>query len=159
MSDFKVIETQEQFDEIIKGRLEREREKAIKETEEKYADYDVLKGKNTDMQKQLDDLNKELTENKDKIAAHDKEVADLNSKIAQHERDSVKIKVANEMGIPYELASKLTGDDEEAIRADAKTFAAFIQKKPSAPGYNPELPPGGEKEQALKRMSQELFKD
>lgn len=156
---FKVIETQEQLDEIIKSRLERERAKAIKETEERFADYEVLKGKNTDMQKQLDDLNNELTGNKEKIANHDKEVADLNSKIAKYEKDSVKTKVAIEMGIPFELKDKLSGDDEESIRNDAKALAAYVNKQPGAPGYNPEPPEGKSQDEAFRKMAQSLFND
>lgn len=156
---FKTIETQEQLDEIIKSRLERERAKVAKETEEKFADYETIKGNNTNLQKQLEDLNKELAANKEKIANHDKEVEGLNSKIAQYEKDSVKTKVAIEMGIPFELKDKLSGDDEEAIRNDAKTLAAFVNKQPGAPGYKSEAPDGDSKDAAYKSMLGELFND
>ena len=157
--EFKVIETQEQLDAIIKSRLEREHAKAVKETEEKYADYEALKGNNSSLQQQLEDLNKELTGSKEKLANHDKEVADLNSKIAQYEKDSVKTKVAIEMGIPFELKDKLSGDDEEAIRNDAKTLAAFVNKQASAPGYKSEPPEGDSTDSAYKSMLGKLFND
>lgn len=43
------------------------------------------------------------------------------------------MRIAHENGIPYELANKLSGDTEEAIKKDAETFAKFIGKKQTAP--------------------------
>ena len=44
-------------------------------------------------------------------------------------------RIALEFGLPYGLASRLSGETEEAIRADAKALAAMLggSTSPSAP--------------------------
>ena len=38
------------------------------------------------------------------------------------------------MGLPYQMASRLTGDDEKAIRADAEAMVKLIgNNRPAAP--------------------------
>lgn len=39
------------------------------------------------------------------------------------------MRIAHENGIPFELADKLSGSDEEAIKKDAETMAKFLKKK------------------------------
>ena len=56
----------------------------------------------------------------------------LNTKIKDYETRSVKTRIAHEVGLPYQLADKLSGEDEDAIREDAKKMASFI-KTPAAP--------------------------
>ena len=51
-------------------------------------------------------------------------------KIAKYESDSVKTRIANEMGLPSSIASRLKGSNEEEIRKDAESFAGFFQKEP-----------------------------
>jgi uncharacterized coiled-coil DUF342 family protein len=116
MADFTVIETQEQLDKVIGERLKR----AEKQAAEKYADYDDLKKQNA-----------QLTE---QVQKHKATVDELNAKVHQYETASVKTKVALEMGLPYQMASRLTGDDEKAIRADAEAMVKLIgDNRPTAP--------------------------
>ena len=56
MAGFEAITTQEQLDAVIKDRLERER----KTLTEKYSDYDDLKERDSDYEKQIGDLNKSI---------------------------------------------------------------------------------------------------
>ena len=56
MAGFEAITTQEQLDAVIKDRLERER----KTLTEKYSDYDDLKERVSDYEKQIGDLNKSI---------------------------------------------------------------------------------------------------
>ena len=44
-----------------------------------------------------------------------------------YESDSVKTRIAHEAGIPYELAGRLAGEDEDAIRKDAETVAKLLK--------------------------------
>lgn len=116
MADFTVIETQEQLDKVIGERIKR----AEKQAAEKYADYDDLKKQNA-----------QLTE---QVQKHKATVDELNAKVHQYETASVKTKVALEMGLPYQMASRLTGDDEKAIRADAEAMVKLIgNNRPTAP--------------------------
>jgi len=52
MGEFKVINTQEELDSVIKDRIERER----KSISEKYSDYEELKKKNTESEAQVSKL-------------------------------------------------------------------------------------------------------
>lgn len=122
MSDFQIIETQEQLDKIIKDRIQRAEQKAA----EKYADYDTLKTQNTEYAEQISQLQTQLQAQSEKIQAFETSTADLTSKVQQYETASVKTKVALEMGLPYQMASRLNGDDEQAIRADAQAMVNLI---------------------------------
>lgn len=128
MSDFKAIETQEQLDAIIGERIRRAESKAA----EKYADYDSVKKQNDELTAQIADLTKQIKA-KDEAISGNKEIVDnLNAKIKDYETRSVKTRIAHEVGLPYQLADKLSGEDEDAIREDAKKMASFI-KMPAAP--------------------------
>lgn len=122
MADFTIIETQEQLDKVIGERIKRAEAKA----EEKYADYADLKSQNEEYAKQLAQLTEQIQKQSEAISTHDATVADLNAKLHKYETDSVKTAVALELGLPYQMASRLNGDDEAAIRADAQAMAKYI---------------------------------
>lgn len=153
MSEFKVIETQEQLDAIIGERVKRAEKKAEEKASEKYADYDDLK-------KQVADLSEQLKGNDEKIAEFTKQNEELTGKVHEYETASVKTKVALEAGLPYQLAAKLSGDTEEAIREDAKKLAEFVAK-PSAPMGSAEPDQGKDspKDSALFDMARQLGKE
>lgn len=135
MSDFQIIETQEQLDKVIGERIKRAEQKAA----EKYADYEDLKTQNASYVAQIAQLQTQLQTQGDTIKAHEASVADLTSKVQQYETASVKTKVALEMGLPYQMASRLAGDDEKAIRADAEVMKTLIGQQASvAPLGDPE---------------------
>lgn len=132
MAEFTPITTQEQFDTAISERLRRERETAGKrfegwtspeELEKLKADYD---GKLQDLQGELDTANST-------ISGHAAELAARDQKIAKYETDSVKTRVAMETGLPYAMAQRLTGDTEDAIRADAQSLLDAMGPKAEAP--------------------------
>lgn len=138
MSDFTPIETQEQLDRVIGERIRRAEAKAV----EPYADYDDLKN-------QVASLTEQLNKQTETINGHKTVVDDLNAKLHQYETASVKTAVALELGIPYQMASRLTGDDEAAIRKDAEAMAKLINP-PNAPAP---LPSGG----GAKTSTSEMF--
>ena len=116
MSEFKSIETQEQLDKIIQERLNRQKESF----EKKLSDYDNLKKENASLQSAIN-------ENKEKYADYDKKIEELNSKISGYEMDNLKTKIAMENNIPYNLASRLVGDDEESLKADAERLSGYMK--------------------------------
>lgn len=129
MPEFKVIETQEQLDEIIGERIKRAERKAA----EKYADYDTLKSQNKEYATQISQLQSQIQTQADKIKGFETSTADLTAKVHKYETDSVKTRVALEVGLPYQMASRLTGDDEKAIKADAEAVKQMIgaQQQPA----------------------------
>ena len=86
-----------------------------------------------DRDKQLGELKTQLDETTKGKADYDKTIAELTGKVTNYETTSLKTRIAHEMGLPYELASRLTGDDENALREDAKTMAKLIPTKPAPP--------------------------
>lgn len=152
MGDFKIIETQEDFDKAIQDRLNRQKETL----EKQYADYEEIKTKNAELESEKTALQTSLSEANKKIEGHDKEVADLNAKIAGYETASLRTKIALKNGIPFDLAGRLVGDDEESITADAKKLAEFVNKKdPIAPLKDTE-PPSEGKDGAYKALLENL---
>lgn len=150
MSEFRAINTQEEFDEAIGERLRREQETVRKEfkgylppeaVEKKYKGY----------------LSPEEVQKKYEGYLSAEEVAKKDALIRKYESDSVKTRIANELGIPYELAGRLTGTDEESIRKDAETLKGIIgaQRKPVAPLMK-EGVQGDETDAALKTMLSEM---
>lgn len=156
--EFKVIETQEQFDSAIKGRLERERSKytdQITELESK------LSKQESEMQKQISDLTSALNAAKEEKATFDTTLAEKDAKLKEYELHSVKTQVAHELGLSFEAVDFLQGSDAEEIRKSAEALKGLVGVK-TAPLANaePEIANTTEakKINALKQLSRELQK-
>jgi len=119
MSEFKPIETQDQFDAMIGERLKRERETIKKEFEGYLSPEDVTK-------KYAGYLSPEDVAKKYKGYLSPEEVAKKDAQIKGYESSSVKTRIAHEMGLPYELAARLSGETEEDIRKDAEALSKVI---------------------------------
>ncbi|MBR0341030.1 MAG: DUF4355 domain-containing protein [Oscillospiraceae bacterium] len=122
MAEFTPINTQEEFDNAIKARIERERKSLLAQ----YADYDSLKTQIAQLEKTNKDTNA-------KYEAGEKTISELQAKVQSYETDSVKTRMALKYSIPFELAGRLSGTTEEEIEKDAQTLAGFVSKKSSAP--------------------------
>ena len=125
MSEFKVIETQEQLDKIISERLNREREK--------YSDYESLKGEKTKLETQLSELSTSLEETNANKQTFEDQINELNKKVKTYETKNLKTKIALEHGIPFEFANRISGDDEKEIKEDAKKIAEFFKSQQPTP--------------------------
>lgn len=124
MADFTPITTQEEFDAAIKDRLARDREAQAKKTAEKYGDYDDLKAKAAEYEKQIADYTEKLKGVEEK----DKKIAELETSVKKYETSALKAKIAHETGLDYSLAARLSGETEDDIRADAKSLSETIGK-------------------------------
>lgn len=58
------------------------------------------------------------------------DAANKDATIAKYEKESKRVKVAMENGIPYELAGKLSGETEDEMKKDAEAFSKFLKGKP-----------------------------
>lgn len=136
--DFEIIETQEDFDEKVKGILE-ENTKTVTDTVKKQ-----FKGYISP----------------DESAKLNQQIAELTAKNKAFETSSAKMKIAFENGIPFELAEKLSGETEEEIKADAEKLAGYINsnKQPS-PKFSPEIPVGDSQKTALLSVLKNLNKN
>lgn len=154
MSDFKVIETQEQLDAIIGDRIQRAKDAAAKE----YADYSEIKAQNEDLVKQIADLNAQISAKDEALTGSNKDIEELSARVQKYETASVKTRIALENGIPYELADRLAGTTEDEIREDAKRFASFTKPKEVAPIGSPEpIREGDARKSAFLDLAQTLI--
>lgn len=131
---FEPITTQEQLDKVIGERIKGVKAKyeGFDDYKKKAEDYDALKIKADGFEQTIATLNQEINGD-DKNPGYKKQVEDLQGKVKGYERNSLKMRIAHENGIPYELAGKLSGDDEAAIKKDAETLAKFLKSGPAAP--------------------------
>lgn len=136
---FKVIETQEELDQMIKDRLDRQKESL----EKQLADYDQLKTRNAELETEVGTLKTTLNEANEKAKNFDGTINELNAKISGYETANLRTKIAIQNGLPLDLAERLVGDDEASLKADAERLAGFV--KPAAP-----VPPLGSTEKEVK---------
>lgn len=129
MSEFKPITTQEELDSIIGERLKRQKESILKQ----YTDYEDLKTKNVDLEKELTELKKSLESSTSSKTELEKQIEELTGKVKAHDLSSLKIKYALENGIPYHLAGRISGDDEDSIKADAQSLSDFFKSQTPPP--------------------------
>lgn len=151
MSEFKVIESQEEFDARIKDRIERAKEKAIEDYKiEIKKTIDDLKSENSSLKNEVAGYKESLEEVKGK----DETIKGLNEKISAFERAEVKRNIALEYGLPFKLADKISGDDEDSMKKDAEVMAKYFSE--SKKSYEPPLKSYenkvDEKDQALKKL-------
>ena len=124
--EFKAITTQEEFDKAIQERLKREKEK--------YTDYEEIKTRKKELETKVGELTKTIETSGAKYKEYDKNISDLNAKIAGYETANMKTRIALQNGIPYDLAGRLVGEDEDSITEDAKKLAGLVgQREPVAP--------------------------
>lgn len=124
--DFTPINSQEELDKVLGARLQRERETVSKQLQ---AQIDERDQKITGFESQIADLDKKLegyTEQAGKIT-------ELQTKIKGYETSSAKMRIAHEIGLPYELAERISGDDEKAMREDAEKLKKLMGAKIVAP--------------------------
>ena len=145
MSEFKSITTQEEFDAAIKARLSREKEK--------YVGYDQLKSRIEELEKENGGLKSTIEATNQSKADADKQLEVLQNQIAGYETASLRTRVALQYGLPYDLADRLQGTDEESFKADAERLAGFIKKtQPVYPLGTNEPSSIDDKDAALKGM-------
>lgn len=130
--EFKVIETQEDFDKAIQKRLaQKDREMA-----EKFKDFlspDQVAELKAEYEKRITDATEQIKSAKEAKTAKDAEFKELTKRAEEAEKALLKNRIANESGIPLELSGRLIGDTEEALRADAESLASFMSPRAAAP--------------------------
>ena len=120
MSEFTPITTQAEFDEAVKPRIKREQEtlenKYSQELEQLKTQITTLEADNTAYQATIEESK-----------SWEQEKADYEKQISGYKTAQLKQSIAIKAGLPLDLADRLTGDDEEALKADAERFSGFIK--------------------------------
>lgn len=143
MSEFKVIETQEQLDAVLKDRIDR----LNKKHEAEMAEMTSYKTKNEELEKQIAELNEKFSGTEAKSKEYDEQIASYKAKndelsgllaekdkvIKTYELDKQKLNIAAEFNIPSNAINFLQGDSEELLRESAKQLKSVIgTKEPAA---------------------------
>ena len=92
-------------------------------------DYDDIKIENKTLKDTVSDLQKSMKE----FEGFEDKLTEKDNLIKEYELKNLKYRIANENGIPLELASKLSGETEEDLKKDAETLSSFITKKQTLP--------------------------
>lgn len=104
--------------------------KSINSYKEKIKELEGFSEKVQNYEQRLEELQNTLQAKEQELA----QVDELQSKLKSYELENLKIKIANQAGIPLDLASRLSGDTEEEIKADAEKLAGLITtQKPTLP--------------------------
>ena len=153
--DFKVIETQEDFDKAIKERLAR-KEKEVSETFKEYVSPDKVASLKEEYEKKLAEANKKLDEVADKLKSHDSIVSELTERATKAETSLMKSRIAHESGVPIELAERLVGSTEDELKKDAETLAAFMKPTSAPPARTTETPKANTSDAAMMQLLQSI---
>ena len=143
------INTQEEYDNLVKERIER----AKKSEAAKYEGYADFKSK-------AEKYDTDIKTKNDEIPAAKNTIAELNAKVAKYESDSVKAKVLKEFGLSQDLSNRIFGDDEEALRKDAQALQQLIGTQKTQPLADPESDDdnAGDERAALKKTLKNIRK-
>ena len=117
--EFKPIETQEQFDEMVKERIERAKRSAVPE------DYEDLKAKAARLDEIEEKGKTELQKAQEAAAAAQRE---LESMRARAERADLAQRIAQEKGVPVSL---ITGETQEDMERSADALIAWKTPAPA----------------------------
>ena len=153
--DFKVIETQEEFDKAIKERLAR-KEKELAETYKEYLSPDKASSMKEEYEKKLAEANKRLDEVSEKLKSHDAIVSELTERATKAETSLMKSRIAHESGVPIELAERLVGSTEDELKKDAETLAAFMKPTSAPPARTTETPKANTTDAAMMQLLQNI---
>lgn len=133
MSEFKAITTQEEFDSMVKERLDRQAKKTAEEVKKSFEGWlspDDVKAKTADLEKQIAEKDGKLTESK---AAFDKLTAEKKAL----ELDRAREAAARDAGLPFELAGRLSGSTADELKADAEALSKLVNAKQGEPYVQP----------------------
>lgn len=155
MSDFTIIETQEQLDSVIGDRLKRAEEKYAKKFEG-YLSPEEVSAKTSDLEKQLKESTNAFDGLSKKYSEMEKSIADYENKIKGHEISALKHKIAHDKGLSYDAIDFLQGSDEETITASADKFKSLVGKSHNSPSFSNEPDVSNSMNSSVKKLAQSL---
>lgn len=132
MAEFKVIETQEEFDSAIQKRLA-QKEREVTERFKGYLSPDDAVTLRNGYEEQLKAMQGDLDAANERISGFDSELSEWKTKASKAEHELLRGKVAAAKGLPFELSTRLVGTTKEELEADADTLASFVAPHAAPP--------------------------
>lgn len=77
-----------------------------------------------------------------RLEALEAQLAERDAQIERERMNTLRLQIANEVGLPAELAGRLQGDDADAIRADAAALVQVVAQR-ETPRRTTAAAPGG----------------
>src|SRR5690625_3914058 len=114
--------------------------------------FDEKNNEVKDLQEQLTGLQSTLETQKEELGNID----ELKQEVETYKLKDLKTSVAIQAGIPFELASRLSGENEEELKADAEKIAGFVNKQQPLPLKQTEPQKMDETEQAYANIVDNL---
>ena len=136
--EFTPIETQEQFDAMVKDRVERAKKSAAKEFETQLKDLEQLKESVTAKETEIGTLKAKITDLEAENKTSGESYQSMQKELSQVKLSALKQRIAIDAGIPLEMADRLNGEDEESIKEDAEKVKGFLGAKHVAPSFSNE---------------------
>ena len=124
---------------------------SVQELKSTKDEYDTIQSEKAELESQLNQLQQTLASKDEDLQSID----DLKNQIEGYKLNELKVSVARQIGLPYELINRLNGNTEEELTEDAKNLANFVNVKQSLP-LKPTEPPVDDKNTGLKQMLTEL---
>ena len=117
--------TQEELNKIVSERIKRAQAK----TEELENRVKELEKERAGLLSTIEANNQLLIEKDGLISAKEAEFAELQKVSDEYKASQLKAQIAVRNGLPYDLAERLQGSDEESLQADAERLSAFVKPK------------------------------
>lgn len=141
MAEFTPITSQEQFDEMVKDRLDRQSKKFEAEKAEyvgKYEGYlsnDDVTSLKSDYEKKIEELNAQIQNGTEENSSFKSQLEEKENALKKAQLDYLKVKVAIENNVPFSFADRLRGETEEELASDALNFSESFKTKTAQPIY------------------------
>ena len=152
--EFTPIETQEQFDAMVKDRVERAKKSAAKEFETQLKDLEQMKESVTAKETEIGTLKAKITDLEAEKKTNGESYQSMQKELSQVKLSALKQRIAIDAGIPLEMADRLNGEDEESIKEDAEKVKGFWGAKHVAPSFKTEEVPEDPAEAGFREMAQ-----
>lgn len=152
--EFTPIETQEQFDAMVKDRVERAKKSAAKEFETQLKDLEQLKESVTAKETEIGTLKAKITDLEAEKKTSGESYQSMQKELSAVKLSALKQRIAIDAGIPLEMADRLNGEDEESIKKDAEKVKGFWGAKHVAPSFKTEEVPEDPAEAGFREMAQ-----
>lgn len=120
--NFTPINTQEELDAVIGPRLARERSAVTKQFEQQIAGFTSDLAARDSRIKELEEAAKGYQQDRQQLE-------ELQRRVKTYETDSVKTRIAQEIGLPAGLSSRIQGETEEEIRKDAEALLGAVGRR------------------------------
>ena len=107
--------------------------KSVQEFKTEKEEFEGLKTEKSTLENQLLELQKSLESKEEEFSSYESNLSELQKEVDNYKLKDLKTSIANQAGIPLDLATRLSGETEEEIKADAESLAGFVNQKQPLP--------------------------